>query len=130
MLANLAVTVFSWMFCRAQQQSHRYFNVGAGNYPMSTLKDAKMVSMLERAEAGWLMRKGVKGSQEMESRLENHGFQYARDERNDEYYVGPAGHIIHLYNDATWNSDKADVGVSLGRYLAWIRQRAAKTIHA
>ena len=66
----------------------------------------------------------------MESRLEGYGFHYARDQQNDEYYVRPAGHIIHLYRDGSWDSDKADGGWSLDKYLTWIRQKAAKTIHA
>lgn len=33
------------------------------------------------------------------------------------YYVGPWSHIIELFTDSTWNSDKAAAGSTLDAYL-------------
>jgi hypothetical protein len=65
---------------------------------------------------------GIKGTHESESLLRIHGFRYESDARGDEYYVGPAGHIIHLYADGSWDSDRAPTGWSLGEYLNWVRK--------
>lgn len=81
---------------------------------------------LKRVEAGSSARNGVKGSPEMESHLEIYGFHYAIDAQKDEYYVGPASHIIHLYSDGTWDSDKASAGWSLDQYLDWVHQLNAR----
>ena len=40
------------------------------------------------------------------------------------YYDMPEGaHIIHLYADGTWDSDKAGAEQSLEAYLTWIREK-------
>jgi hypothetical protein len=49
----------------------------------------------------------------------------AQDIQGDVYYVGPVGHIIHLYADGEWDSDKAPREQSLEDYLTWIREGLA-----
>jgi hypothetical protein len=44
------------------------------------------------------------------------------DCQGDVYYVMPeGGHIIHFYDDGTWDSDKAAPNLSLEEYLAWAK---------
>jgi hypothetical protein len=65
--------------------------------------------------------KSEKGKEEEQLLLESKGFQIAEDCRGDIYYVLPeGGHILHLYADETWDSDKAPPGLSLEEYLAWL----------
>jgi hypothetical protein len=53
------------------------------------------------------------------------------DCRGDIYYVMPeGGHIIHLYDDGTWESDKAAANWSLRDYLAWLAPRRAALLSA
>ena len=74
----------------------------------------------------WVQCLGIKGAPEEESLLERSGFQVERDVQGDVYYVMPeGGHIIHLYADGTWHSDKAPRQQSLEDYLAWIRDTRA-----
>jgi len=42
------------------------------------------------------------------------------------HYVGPVGHIIHLYVGDKWDSDKASREQSLEGYLTWIREKLAE----
>ena len=72
----------------------------------------------------WIRRCGIKGTSEEEALLKLSGFT-AQDVGGDVYYVGPYGHIIYLYADGTWDSDKAGAEQSLEDYLAWIRDRLA-----
>ena len=69
----------------------------------------------------WARQPGVKGTKEEEAALLQQGFQRTEDDQGDVYYVLPErGHVIHLYADCTWDSDKASAGSSLEQYLAWI----------
>ncbi len=49
--------------------------------------------------------------------LASHNFNEATDRDGAIYYVGPLGHIIHLYDDGTWTSDRAEDGVSIEVYV-------------
>jgi len=73
----------------------------------------------------WVRRRGVRGTPEEEARFERVGFQWTVDIRGDGYYVLPEGHIVHLYPDGTWDSDKAALGASLEEYLDWIEEKLA-----
>ena len=73
----------------------------------------------------WVRCWGIKGTPEEEALLERSGFTVAQDIQGDVYYVGPMGHIIHLYAGDEWDSDKASREQSLEDYLAWIRGRLA-----
>jgi hypothetical protein len=73
----------------------------------------------------WIRPWGVKGTPEEEALLELSGFMVAQDIQGDVYYVGPVGHIIHLYADGEWDSDKAPREQSLEDYLTWIREGLA-----
>jgi len=74
----------------------------------------------------WVRCRGIKGTPEEESLLELSGFQVAQDVQGDVYYVMPeGGHIIHLYADGTWDSDKAPRERSLEEYLTWTREKLA-----
>jgi hypothetical protein len=71
----------------------------------------------------WQVRVGLPGTPDEEARLKQHGFEKERDAGGDTYYVLPnSGHIIHLYTDGTWHSDKAAKGSSLENYLSWIEE--------
>ena len=40
-------------------------------------------------------------------------------DKSDAYYVGPFGHIIHLYGNGEWDSDKAPEDIkTLAEYFA------------
>jgi hypothetical protein len=70
--------------------------------------------------------KSEKGKEEEQLLLESKGFQVAEDCRGDIYYVLPeGGHILHLYADGTWDSDKAPPDWSLEEYFAWLEPRLA-----
>ena len=73
----------------------------------------------------WVRCWGIKGTPEEEKLLERSGFKLAQDIQGDVYYVGPMGHIIHLYAGDEWDSGKAPREQSLEDYLAWIRDRLA-----
>jgi hypothetical protein len=73
----------------------------------------------------WLRCRGIKGTPEEEDLLKQSGFIVAQDIQEDMYYVGPMGHIVHLYADNGWDSDKAGGEQSLEGYLAWIKDRLA-----
>ncbi|MBV9155337.1 MAG: hypothetical protein JO097_03690 [Acidobacteriaceae bacterium] len=69
----------------------------------------------------WQLRTGVAGAQDEETRLRTHGFMRTEDAQGEIYYVlSNSGHIIYLYADGTWFSDKAAKGSSLDAYLKWI----------
>jgi hypothetical protein len=73
----------------------------------------------------WFRRSRVKGTPEEEALLEQSGFRVA-EVPGDVYYLMPeGGHIIYLYSDGTWDSDKAPRGQPLEDYLAWIREKLA-----
>jgi hypothetical protein len=61
----------------------------------------------------WRFVHAEKGTAGEESRLGENGFQFAQDARGDAYYVGPLGHIVHLYPDGGWNSDKSPADLQL-----------------
>ena len=61
----------------------------------------------DRPRAQWYRWGGVRGSQTEIARLERNGYWEVEDVDGNIYYVGDAGHIIHLYADGTWDSDKA-----------------------
>jgi len=72
----------------------------------------------------WVRRWGINGTQEEEALLERIGFVVRQDAQGDVCYDMPEGaHIIHLYADGTWESDKAGAEQSLGAYLTWIREK-------
>ena len=70
----------------------------------------------------WVARQPEKGSEVEERRLADSGFHYAEHaDKTDVYYLGPLGHIVHLYTDGTWGSDKCPASAaSLEEYLAWL----------
>ena len=63
---------------------------------------------------------GVKAAPNTEAILEQSEFHFQEDASGDKYYVGPVGHIVHVYADGTWDSDKAGAEQSLEKYLARI----------
>jgi len=73
----------------------------------------------------WVRCWGVKGTPEEEALLEQNAFRVTQDVQGDVYYVGPYGHIIHLYASGEWNSDKAPREQSLDDYLASMREKRA-----
>jgi len=76
--------------------------------------------------AVWQLRRSVRGTPEEETLLVSNGFHFAQGPHGETWYVlQEAGHIIHLYADGTWDSDKAVAESSLERYLAWIQEKRA-----
>ncbi len=73
-------------------------------------------------DKNWYRTWGVQGTEQETTSLKRYGFELAQDIQADNYYCGPTGHIIWLYADGTWHSDKADPGVSMQGYLDWIEQ--------
>jgi hypothetical protein len=62
-----------------------------------------------------------KGTPVEETWLADNGFEFAQDAAGDLYYVGPLSHIIHLYPNRKWDSDKAPGSCgSLEEYFAWL----------
>ena len=51
--------------------------------------------------------------------LERHGFQEEKDIKYDIYYIAQLGHIVHLFPEGTWHSDKAAEGSNFEEYLKW-----------
>jgi hypothetical protein len=73
-------------------------------------------------------RFGVEGTRADRTRLETAGFQFAQDIQDDRYYVLPeGGHILHLFDNGTWSSDKAGEHQSLEEYLHRIEKLRAET---
>ena len=71
----------------------------------------------------WRRLIGEEGAGKEKALLELNGFEMTRDCQGDVYYVLPgAGHIIHLYSNGTWDSDKAADDWSLDEYLAWLKR--------
>jgi hypothetical protein len=66
-----------------------------------------------------------RGTEDEERWLADHGFHFKEDADGDLYYVGPLGHIIHLYPGGEWDSDKAGACKSLEEYLSWLAARLA-----
>jgi hypothetical protein len=64
----------------------------------------------------------VKANPETESLLQGSGFVF-EDIDGRKYYVGPLSHIVYVYSDGSWDSDKAGTEQSLGNYLAWVRSK-------
>ena len=80
----------------------------------------------DRPRAQWYRWGGVKGTVTEIARLKRNGFKEREDIQGNIYYVGEGGHIIRLYADGTWDSDKARSGWPLTDYFAWGRSfRAA-----
>jgi hypothetical protein len=69
---------------------------------------------------------GRRGTEEEHSRFTSIGFQIAEDCRGEVYYVLPdTGHILYLYADGTWFSDKAPTDChTLDDYFAWLQPLA------
>ena len=65
----------------------------------------------------WYRTWAVKGTEQETANLKRCGFELTQDCQGDNYYCGPMGHIIELYADGAWNSDKADPNASLREYL-------------
>ena len=65
----------------------------------------------------------MQGTEEESANLIRHGFSLAEDAQGNKYYCGPFGHIIFLYENGTWYSDKGDPKLSLQEYLDWMDQR-------
>lgn len=71
-------------------------------------------------------RLSIRGTPEEEASLERAGFKIAQDIRGNVYYFLPEGsHLIELYSDGTWYSDKAASGSSMEEYFAWLREKRA-----
>jgi|SRR5208282_6683572 len=67
----------------------------------------------------WQFVRAERGTEAEERLLADNGFVFTEDIAGDLYYVGPAAHIIHLYPDGEWNSDKAPENCkSLEEYFA------------
>jgi hypothetical protein len=77
----------------------------------------------------WTALQPEKGSEGEERYLSDHGFHYAEHlDKSDVYYLGPLSHIIHLYTDGTWDSDKCPAKIAtLEEYLAWLEP--ARMLH-
>ena len=74
----------------------------------------------------WQLRIGGPGTEDEEALLKTHGFERTEDAQGEIYYVLPnSGHIVYLYLDGTWFSDKAAKGSSLDAYLKWIDEVSA-----
>jgi len=74
----------------------------------------------------WQFCRSVRGTPEEETRLVSNGFHFAQGPRGEVWYVlQEGGHIIHLYADGTWDSDKAGAESSLETYLTWIKEKRA-----
>ena len=73
----------------------------------------------------WVGELGVEGSESERAFLAHNGFLQAKDKSGDVYYVGPLGHIIWLFADNTWHSDKARKGSTMEDYLSWLRAAIA-----
>jgi hypothetical protein len=71
-------------------------------------------------------RKGVKGSEADTALLAKYGFNEQKDIQGDIYYVGPLGHIIYLFPEGTWHSDKATEGSNFEEYLKWVSEAQPK----
>ena len=65
----------------------------------------------------WKTDKSVGGTEDERAVLARHGFSEGKDTAGNVYYVGPWGHIVELFTDGTWNSDKAVEGGTLDGYL-------------
>jgi hypothetical protein len=86
---------------------------------------------LNRARAEYGRWEGVAGTRRETRRLKRHGFLMTTDCRGNVYYVMPeGGHIIHLYQGGTWDSDKARADWSLKEYFAWLAPRRAELVQA
>ena len=68
----------------------------------------------------WIGELGVEAEEGEKAFLANNGFSKAVDVKGDVYYVGPLGHIIWLFADGTWHSDKAREGSTMEDYLSWL----------
>jgi hypothetical protein len=66
-----------------------------------------------------------RGMEAEERWLAGYDFYFQKDANEDLYYVGPLGHIIHLYPEGEWDSDKAGSCESLEEYLSWLATRLA-----
>ena len=89
-----------------------------GEFP----KDNETGTLTCACGTSWYRCLGEEGTQEDKALLKRNGFQMAQDCQGDVYYVLPGtGHIIHLYPDGTWDSDKAAQGSSLKQYFAWLK---------
>ena len=68
----------------------------------------------------WEFVRGQKGTEAEEQYLLENGFVFAEhQDKSDTYYVGPFGHIIHLYGNGEWDSDKApEETKTLAEYFA------------
>ncbi len=74
-----------------------------------------------RKAVGWPER-----ATENEKRwLADHGFNFAEDAGGDLYYVGPLGHIVHLYPGNKWDSDRGGGCQSLEEYVALLSAKVA-----
>jgi hypothetical protein len=70
--------------------------------------------------------KGVRGTEADIALLARYGFNEEKDIQGDVYYVGPLGHIVHLYPDGTWHSDKAAENSNFEEYLKWVSEGLLK----
>ena len=68
----------------------------------------------------WYDKKGIPGSEAERTWLASNGFEETQDVQGDVYYVGPLGHIVHLFDNGEWTSDKAREGMSLESYVEWV----------
>lgn len=67
----------------------------------------------------------VAGAEDERAELARNGFTDATDITGNVYYVGPWGHIVELFADATWYSDKAPEGITLDEYLKQLAKNKA-----
>jgi hypothetical protein len=70
----------------------------------------------------WAGLLGIEADEQEQEFLSINGFSTTVDRQGDVYYTGPYGHIIWLFPDDTWYSDKARDGSSMGEYLNWLSE--------
>lgn len=71
----------------------------------------------------WHWADGIAATEEEEARLSRAGFVREQSGEGDVYYRGPLEHILRFYEDGTWDSARAPLGLTLDGYLLWVRAR-------
>ncbi len=64
----------------------------------------------------WAWDGGYPGTDEERKKIESCGFELTTDAAGEVYYCWN-GHILYLFSDGTWDSDKAPNGMTLEEYL-------------
>ena len=72
----------------------------------------------------WYSNLSVEGTEEETANFKSIGLDLSEDRDGNKYYCDPWGHLIELYADGTWYSDKARPSESLQEYLDRIEQQS------